>query len=338
MRQTQGARKDRRRPTMVDVASAAGVSLKTVSRVVNNDPTVAPDYAQKVVDAVATLGFRRNNIARTLRSGQSTATIGLVIEDLANPFYSTVASAIERVARDHDSLLITASSEENPERERQLILELLQRRVDGLLVVPAGADHGFLRREIEIGIPAVFIDRPPNGLIADSVLLDNVGGANAGVSRLIATGHSRIGLLLDSLAIFTMQERLEGAQRALRDGGLITDENLTRTSVHDPGQASLAVSEMLEMEAPPTAFFCANNRIAIGAALELARRRRRLPIVAFDDFEMSPLVRTPLTIVGYDNNELGRRAASLLLARINGDRSDPQTVVLPTKLREVLRA
>src|SRR5215468_1368451 len=180
-----------RRPTMVDVAKHAGVSLKTVSRVVNNEPVVGRELVDRVLAAISELGFRRNDIARNLRSPRVNATVGLLIEEIANPFYATIASVTAEVAAAHDSLLITTSSEEDPEREQAMLLDLTSRRVDGLLVVPAGQDHAFLRREIDMGTPVVFLDRPPGNLLADTVLLDNQGGSRAGIRRLLAAGHRR---------------------------------------------------------------------------------------------------------------------------------------------------
>src|SRR5262245_20336558 len=200
---------------MVDVAQRAGVSLKTVSRVVNGSPQVQADLAERVNQAIAELGFRRNHLASALRSGQQTATIGLVIEEIANPFYATIAAAVAEVSRAHDTLLITASSEEDPEREEVLLRELCARRVDGLVIVPAGYDHSFLRAEVDRGLPVVFLDRPAGGLVADTVLLDNRGGARSGVHRLLAAGHRRIAVLLDSVGVYTMRERLAGAHEAL---------------------------------------------------------------------------------------------------------------------------
>ena len=179
----------RRRPTMVDVARRADVSLKTVSRVVNDEP-VGQELVNRVLAAIAELGFRRNDIARNLRSRQLNATVGLLIEEIANPFYATIASVAAEIAAAHGTMLITASSEEDPERERALLQDFTQRRVDGLLVVPAGLDHSFLRREVELGMPVVFLDRPPQGLHADAVLLDNRGGSHAGVGALLDDGAS----------------------------------------------------------------------------------------------------------------------------------------------------
>ena len=217
-----------RRPTMVDVAKRADVALKTVSRVVNNEPAVASELVDRVLAAIAELGFRRNDIARNLRSLRVNATIGLLIEEIANPFYATIASVTADIAAAHDTLLITTSSEEDPERERELLLDLTSRRVDGLLVVPAGQDHSFLRREIEMGTPVVFLDRPAGELLADTVLLDNQGGSRAGVRQLLAAGHRRIGVLLDSLTVYTMQERLAGAQAEFAAAGVRYDPALIR--------------------------------------------------------------------------------------------------------------
>jgi LacI family transcriptional regulator len=317
---------------MADVARVAGVSIKTVSRVVNNAPYVQRQVVERVLAAVTELGFRRNGIAHNLRSGRATATIGLVIEEIANPFYSTIASAVADVARDHDTLLITASSEENADRERHLLLDLCSRRVDGLLVVPAGLDHAFLRVEVEMGLPVVFLDRPGGGLLADTVLLDNRGGANSGVQHLIARGHRRIAILLESMSVYTMRERVAGAQEAFAAARLPYDSTLLRDGVHDPAGAARAAAELLDSADPPTAFFSTNNRITVGIVEELWRRRSDADLVGFDDFELSHLMPRPLSVVSYDAREFGRQAAQLMFRRVGGDQSWPTTTILPTRL------
>jgi LacI family transcriptional regulator len=323
-----------RRPTMLDVARHAGVSLKTVSRVVNNEPAVGQARIDRVLAAIAELGFRRNDIARNLRSGRVNATIGLLIEEMANPFYATIASVAAEIAAAHQTLLITASSEEDPGRERDLLLDFAQRRVDGLLIVPAGRDHSFLRREVEMGMAVVFLDRPPERLIADSVLLDNQGGSRAGVARLLAAGHRRIGILLDSLSVYTMRERLAGAQAELAAADLHYDDALVRDGVKGPDDAARVIDEMLRLPDPPTAFFCTNNRITVGALQELYRRGNDAPLLGFDDFELSHLMPRPLTLIAYDQKELARVAVDRLFQRIAGDQSWPTTKVLPTHLIE----
>ena len=227
---------------------------------------------------------------------------------------------------------IIASSEEDPAREQQLLRDLCSRRVDGLLVVPAGYDHAFLRPEVELGTPVVFLDRPAGGLLADTVLLDNRGGARAAINRLIAEGHRRIGILLDSIGVYTMRERLDGAQDALAAAGVPYDATLVRDGIRDPVTAARAVAEMLDRSGPPTAFFTLNNRITLGAVEELWRRASDAALVGFDDFELAHLVPRPLTVVAYDTRELARTAADLLFQRVAGDRAWPRTIVLPTEL------
>jgi LacI family transcriptional regulator len=317
---------------MIDVARRAGVSLKTVSRVINGEPSVAPTLIDRVMAAVTELGFRRNDIARNLRSGQTNRTIGLLIEEIANPFYATIASVTAEIAATQDTLLIIVSSEEDPEREKALLLDLCQRRVDGLVVVPAGTDHSYLRGEVQMGMPVVFLDRPPGQLLADTVLVDNLGGSQAAVRRLLDDGHRRIGILLDSLSVFTMRERLAGAQSALAVAGVRYDEALVRHDVRTPDDAARAVGEMLAHRDPPTAFFCLNNRITVGALEELWRRGNSAGLVGFDDFEFAHLMPRPVTVVAYDPQELARTATEQLFCRIGGDQSWPTTKVLPTHL------
>jgi LacI family transcriptional regulator len=321
-----------RRPTMIDVARQAGVSLKTVSRVVNGEPSVTADLVDRVLGAVAELGFRRNDIAATLRSSEMTRTIGLLIEEIANPFYSAIAGVAAEVAAEHGCLLITVSSEEDADRERTLLLNLCQRRVDGLLVVPAGTDHSYLRREVQMGMPVVFLDRPPGQLLADTVLVDNAGGARAGVQSLLAAGHRRIGLLLDSLGIYTMRERLTGAQAALTAADIRFDEALVRHDVRTPGDAAAAIRGMLAHGDPPTAFFCLNNRITIGALEELWRQGSDAGLIGFDDFELAHLMPRRFAVVAHDPRELARTATEQLFSRIGGDQSWPVTRVLPTRI------
>lgn len=317
---------------MADVAAEAGVSIKTVSRVINKVPSVHPELVQRVTAAVAKLGFRRNDMASKLRSGVSSATIGLIIGQLGNPFYSTIASAAAEVALGHDTLLITASSEQRPEQERRLLQELCERRVDGLLLVTVGADPALLREEMAMGMPVVLLDRPVPGLSVDSVLLDNAGGMAAGVERLLADGHERIALLLDSLALLPMRERLIGAQAALAGAGLSAEDMIVVDGVSDPRSAAEVTRRLLERPDPPTAFACGTNRITTGVVSELWRSGRRAGVVGFDDFELSPLVPMPITVIRYDVREMGRRGAEMLFRRIAGDTSAPVTTVLPTEL------
>ena len=321
------------RPTMRDVARQAGVSLKTVSRVVNGEDGVRPDTTEKVNAAISALGFRRNDIARALRGGKRTRSLGLVIKDVANPFYSLIARGVEEVARTNDLLVISGCSDEDPARERHLIRSLCERRVDGLLVVPSGNDHRYLIPEINMGTPAVFIDRPPeDALQADVVLIDNAGGARAAVTHLIEHGHRRIACLVDLPGIFTARERRRGYDEALREHDVPVDESLIRVGQHDVAGAESAMAELLALGEPPTAVFTGNNRLTVGALRAIQAAGAGTALVGFDDLELADMLATPVTVVAHYPAEMGRRAAGLLCRRMAGEELPPQRVVLPTHL------
>jgi LacI family transcriptional regulator len=320
------------RPTMSDVAAAAGVSLKTVSRVVNEEPGVRRETAEIVRRTIAQLGFRRNDLARALRHGRRSGLFGLVIEDVSNPFYSAIARGVEEVARTRGMLAIAASSDEDGERERDLVRLFCERQVDGLLIVPAGDDHRYMLPELRSGTRAVFIDRPPGKIDADVVLLDNRGGAQLAVEHLLEHGHRRLGFLGDAAGIFTTAERLRGYRQALARAGLPSDPALIRLGAHDAAAAERAVSELLSLFEPPTALFAGNNRITVGVLRFLRRSGSRLALVGFDDLELGEMLAMPVSVVAYDAADLGRTAAELVSGRLAGDDSPPQRVVLPTAL------
>ncbi|WSC90544.1 LacI family transcriptional regulator [Streptosporangium sp. NBC_01756] len=309
---------------MKDVAAAAGVALKTVSRVVNEEPGVNPATAERVLSAIERLGYRRNESARVLRRGR-TATIGLVIEDVGDPFYSGISRAVEEVALRHGSLVLSGSSGEEPLRERELVLTFCSRRVDGLIIVPAGTDHGYLGPELDAGVAAVFADRP-GGLDVDTVFCDNRNGARTGVTHLIRHGHRRIAFLGDRASIFTAAERLYGYRRALADAGLPADESLV--AMGPPEQAGPALELMLASEDPPTAVFTGNGRITVA----VLRSGHRLAMVGFDDFELADLLVPGVTVVAQDPSRLGRTAAELLFRRIDGEPGPARRIELPTRL------
>jgi LacI family transcriptional regulator, galactose operon repressor len=313
---------------MRDVAEVAGVSLKTVSRVINAEPGVTPSTAERVTAAIAELGFERNDLAASLRHGRSSSTLGLVIEDVANPFYSSIAQAVEAAARDRGFLLITASAREDAERERELVSALLRRRVDALLIVPAGPDH----RYIASSSRAVFLDRPPRGIEADTVLLDDLGGARSAVEHLIAHGHTRIACVADDAGLYTMQERIAGYHEALAHAGLDADPSLLATGNSDVAAAQAAVARLLRMpdKRRPTALFTANNRNTIGALHALPEATRPVALAGFDDFELADLLGT--TVVRADAWQLGAQGAALAFARLDGDERPPMTVTIPTQI------
>ncbi|WP_338678124.1 LacI family DNA-binding transcriptional regulator [Streptomyces sp. SCSIO 30461] len=314
---------------MKDVAARAGVGLKTVSRVVNGEPGVTPDTERKVQEAIDALGFRRNDSARVLRKGR-TSSVGLVLEDLADPFYGPLSRAVEEVARAHGALLINGSSAEDPDREQELVLALCARRVDGLIVIPAGDDHRYLEPEIKAGIATVFVDRPAGGISADVVLSDSFGGARDGVAHLIAHGHRRIGFIGDQPRIHTAQERLRGYRTAMEDAGLPVDERWISLGSTEPGRVGPVVEKLLTGPEPVTALFAGNNRVTVTAVRMLARRETPVALVGFDDIELADLL--GITVIAQDAAALGRTAAERLFRRLDGVADEPARVELATRL------
>jgi LacI family transcriptional regulator len=323
-----------RRPTLHDVAREAGVSARTVSRVLNDEPRISAETRQRVLDVVRRLGFRRNVMARNMRVGARDAAVGLVIPDLANPFFGTVASGVEKAIRTRGFNLVIASSEEDPEREQSVVNTLLDRQIAALIIVPsAGGDYAYLRGERRHGLPLVFLDRPPSKLAADAVLSANFDGAVRAVSHLITHGHRRIGFIGDNpTTLYTRKERFRGYRQALDTAGIALDQRLVEQGHHE-SDAAQAAMRLLAAEAPPTAIFAANNLACMGAVMALTRAHRRdIAVVGFDDFTFADLFEPGITVVAQDAGLLGSTAAQLILARLDGDRSRARTMILTTTL------
>jgi LacI family transcriptional regulator len=320
---------------MRDVAAVAGVSLATVSRVVNGNGDVRTDLAARVRDAIEVLGYRRDLTASTLRrADRLSATIGLVFEDVSNPFFSSVHRGIEDVAREHGTLTFAGSSDEDPVRERELAEALAARGVDGLVIVPCAGDQSYLLRERDRGTALVFVDRPPRFIDADAVVSDNVGGAHRAVEHLIAVGHRRIGFLGDRPEIFTADERRRGYREALSAAGIAPEHGLERVGLVDSDQAAEAALDLLRSAAPPTALFAGQNLITIGTmrALRQLGRQHDVALVGFDDVTLSDIIVPGITAVAQDPHALGRKAAELLFAQLSGEAAPPRLIVLPTRL------
>lgn len=324
--------RDRVRPTMADVARTAGVSLKTVSRVVNDEPGVHIETVRRVRTAIEQLHYRRNDGASLLRRGAATASIGLVVENLADPFYSAVAAAVEQTARLRGHLLLTGSGEADEERAREIALAFCSRQVDGLIIVPAGDDHSWLQAEIERGTPVVFVDRPAMGCTADEVVVDNHGGIRQAVSHLVSQGHRRIGFLGDDPDFWTARERRVAFRRAMAARRLSV-RGLVAMGPHEHFALTDRLRTWLDDDDPVTALIAGNNRISALLLRVLASLHRRdLAVIGFDDFELADVLDPPVTVVAQDPHKIGQEAAAALFARIDGARGRPRHVVLPTRL------
>ena len=325
-----------KRPTMRDVAAAAGVSLMTVSRVVNGEPGVLPETAARVERAIRRLGYQRNDMARQLRrKGQLTETIGLLVDDLANPFFAALTRAVEDAARLHECVVLIGSSNDSLAREREVVSAFCARRVDGLIVVPVAGSHRFLREQQALGVKVVCVDRPADNLEADTILVDNRRGAFEAVRHLIDQGHRRIGYLGDRDDIWAVRERYAGFTDAIAAGGLVPDLSLVRHGLRSRADAARAAKDLMRQPAPPTALFASNNLVTMGTvdALYSAQEQHgRVALVGFDEFALADKLTPPVTVVAQDPATIGATAAQLLFGRIAGDTSPPREVVLLTRL------
>lgn len=324
-----------RRPTIRDVAARAHVSFKTVSRVVNGEPGVSAALAERVRRAIVELDFRPDAGARRLRrSDRRTASIALLLEDVANPFSAAVQRAVEDVAVPRGVMVFSASLDEDPARERSLAAEFAARHTDGLIIAPAGNDQSYLAAELRAGTAIVCLDREARNLAVDAVVTTNVLGSAEAVHHLMASGHRRIAFLGDRTSIVTAQQRFEGYRSALQARGIPVDPRLVVHDVRDPAGADGAVIDLLSSAAAPTALFTAQNLITFGAVRALRRlgAERGVALVGFDDFPLADLLTPGITVVAQDPAAMGRVAAELLFSRIAGVAGPPSTRLLPTVL------
>ncbi len=323
------------RATLRDVAALAGVSIKTVSRVVNGEPGVGAEKLVAVRRAVAQLDYRPNHSASSLRrADRRTSAVGAVLDDLANPYSAEVLRALEDSARERDVLVFAGSVDGDPDRERELVRAFSSRRADALVLVPVTEQQGYLEREIEVGTPVVFIDRAPTGFRADCVVTDNVEGAAHAVRHLAARGHRRIAFLGDARRLPTARDRFNGYLEAMASLGLPVPSQLVARDLLTPNLAERATDRFMSSDDPPTALFTSRNDITIAAVRCLQQRglERRTALVGFDDFPLADLVRPGVTVMAQDPTAIGRHAAELVFARLAGDHSPARTAVVRTRL------
>lgn len=319
---------------MRDVAALAGVSLKTVSRVVNREAGVSDDLRERVERAVERLDYTHNLTASNLRRSHGrTGVVGALVQDVSNSFSVRLLRSLEDAAREHQCVVLAASIDEETERERALVADLVARRVDGLIIMPSTADQSYLASEVRAGLPTVFVDRPPRGVDADSVVVDNHRGAREAVAHLLSVGHTRVAVLVDLISIPTAAARLRGYESAMRAAGVRPDPELVVTGLRTSDEAQAALGAMLARPDPPTAVFACRNILSIGAirALRQLGLAEQVALVGFDDFPLADLMTPSLTVVRQNVREIGRRAAELLFSRIDGDTSPPRRILsIPT--------
>jgi LacI family transcriptional regulator len=322
---------------MRDVAALAGVSIKTVSRVVNREPGVKESVRTTVLAAAERLDYRHNLAASNLRRTTArTLIVGVLVQDVSNSYSAALVRALEDMARSRHTAVLTSSLDEDADREQELVRSLVERRVDGLILVPTTERQDYLAAEQRAGLPLVFVDRLPTGIDADSVTIDNHGGARRATEHLLDHGHRRIAVLLDLLRIPTAGQRLAGVRDGHAARGLRLDPELLVHSVRTTEEAADVTRRLLALPDPPTAIFAGRNALTAGVvqALTSLGLRRSVALVGFDDFPLAELLDPPLTVVRQDLPEIGARAAALLFDRIDGVDVPPRHVVLAPTLVE----
>jgi LacI family transcriptional regulator len=316
---------------LLDVANAAGVSLRTASRVLNDDPRVAPDTRQRVQEAMIDLRFRPDEMARSLRAGTDTA-IGFVVESISDPFFAEVIDAVEQeMSRQGRSVLVTSTRRDHG-RERDAIGRMMQRRISGLLLVPTGDDHSWLdtRR-----VPVVLVDRPAPGISADLVEIDDHRAAFDATAHLIRHGHRSIAYIGDTPAIPTSAARLRGYRDALAHHRIEADERLVNCEGATSRAAARAVSAMVSGARPPTAILSATTRASLGVVPALhAAGRTDIALISFGDFPMADALRPAVTVVDHPGHEIGRAAAARLLDRLGKPALHVERIQVPARIIE----
>lgn len=320
-------------PTLSDVAKVAGVGVMSVSRVVNGTRKVTPDTERKVRAAIERIGYEPNEAARILK-GHRARILGLIVPDLADPFFATCANAIQETALKAGYLTLIAACAHQEDIERRETEIMVQRQVAGLLVIPSGMQNGHFAEARKGGIPIVSLDRPLEHVDADSLVVDNRAASALATEHFIGHGHRNILCVADDEKIYTKTERVTGYSQAMRRAKLPI-----RICLVGPMSGTLSdqLSFALNSNLAPTAIFATSDVLAVEVLRELQKLSVRIPekvaLISFDDFDAASLVRPTITVVRQPIVELGRRAASLLLDRLDKNEiSEPSQIVLPTEL------
>jgi LacI family transcriptional regulator len=315
-----------------DVAQAAGVSLRTASRVLNDDPNVAEATRDRVQTVMRDLRYTPDLMARSLRAGKD-ATIGLVVESVADPFFSALVAAVELAASQTSNSVFIASTLADPDRERHLVGQMLQRRISGLLLAPTASDHSWLRA-LTSATPVVLVDRPAPGLDADLVAIDDRAATAVAVNHLAARGHRRIAYIGDYPNVLTSRERLAGFEEAMAAQGLSSAQGLVRANCPDP-QSAAEVTRALLSEHRPTAIISAATRCSLGVVPVLhATRRTDVALVGFGDFAMADTLQPGITVLDHPASTIGTAAVERLTARLSDPDRPATTTRIPVTLIE----
>jgi LacI family transcriptional regulator len=322
--------------TIKDVATHASVSVATVSAVINKNKYVSPELAQRVHESIAALSYQRNTFARGLKTRVS-YSIGLIVPDITNPFFTNIARGVEDVASAHNYSLILGNTDEDPEKEKKYLQLLLEsKQADGLIIAVTARSREYLKSLPLQHLALVSIDRSLFDLGVDTVMVDNRAGARAAVAHLIALGHRRIGLVTGIRGIAPTEERLQGYTEALEQHGIAVDPALIAVAYARVEGGERGAMQLLALEDRPTALFMMDGTMAIGALQGIAKLGLRCPediaLACFDDFTWAGVMRPHLTVVDQPTYEIGQQSAHLLFERLRNQKKAPRQVRLQTRL------
>ncbi|KRF42171.1 LacI family DNA-binding transcriptional regulator [Paenibacillus sp. Soil787] len=321
------------------VAEKAGVSIATVSHVINNTRFVSEETKIKVFHVMKELDYRPNSAARSLRS-QKSNTIGLIVpvlpSDTSNFFFMMVAQGIQSTLKRHGyHLLLSNNTTEEIEDEKEQIKLFNSKLIDGLIIASIAEDVSYLNDIVASDYPIVFIDRKPSGFSGDYVLADGYGGSYEAVHTFIEKGHRRIGLITGGLGISTSNERLEGYKKALQDNGIPFDSSLIKVSESN-FESGYESAKSLLSEHSISALFVANNVLTMGVMRYLQERQMKIPdelaVIGFDDYDWTQLTTPPLTVIRQPSFEIGEKAAEIMINRIEKTDTNYKEYRLPTTL------
>jgi len=326
-----------RMATLKDVAEKAGVSVTTVSRVINHPSKVKSETLATVRRAISALDYRPSRIAQRLRDrAGSGELIGLMIPDIQNPFYSGIVRGTEDVAFSRDSATVLCNTDEDPSRQKFYLDVLQGESADGVLLPPLFRDGRLALDLEELGIPVVCFDRRIPGDPVDTVAIDNLEGARQMTAHLLALGHKRVGLIVGPNSLSTSVERADGYRKALRDAGIPVDDAIVRMVSPRPQAGYEHTIDLIAMDDRPTAIFAGNNQLTLGVVSAVKERNLRIPddmaVVGFDDAPWAELLASPLTTIRQPTYEMGRRAAELLFARMAQPDRMPALITLRPEL------
>lgn len=309
--------------TIKDVARRTGLSIATISKYINGG-NVLEKNRETIAQAISDLGFHVNEVARGLKTSR-TMTVGILIPDLENVFFTSIVANIENTLQQAGYSCLICDYRENAALEREKLRFLAKKSVDGFIYMPLGNQEDIVAGLLDRSVPVILIDRPLPGLSCDTVLVDNLNAAYSAVEQLINHGHRRIGIIAGPPGIYTAQERLKGYRRVHEDFDLPIDESLILEGDYSLESGYRLMGSFLERMDPPSAVFVTNYEMTLGAVMALNESPIRVPdelsIIGFDNLQLARIVKPALTIVVQPIQAIGETAAALLLRRLRDDRS-----------------